>query len=407
MYYTVFDRFEVKQMDRGYKRTLCASCIGYITQAIVNNLAPLLFVIFQREFEVSVAKIGFLVTYNFCAQITVDFLAAKYAEKIGYKRCIVAAHIFSAVGLIGLGVLPSLLPDPYLGLLLAITVYAVGGGLIEVLVGPIVEALPIDQKSGAMSFLHSFYCWGHALVVILTTVYFHCAGTAAWRLVTILWAVIPAANAVLFAASPILTFATGEEPLSMKRLFSVKIFWVFVLLMLCAGASEQAMSQWASYFAERGLNVDKTLGDLFGPCMFALLMGVSRSVYAAMSSRMSLNKVLVGCGVLCIVSYLLAVFSPLPILSLAGCGLCGFSVGVMWPGVFSLSAQKYPQGGTTMFALLALAGDLGCASGPSTVGVVSEITDGRLQTGLLAAIVFPLLLIIGISFLTSGKGNHN
>ena len=387
-------------MNRGYKRTLCASYIGYITQAIVNNLAPLLFVIFQREFEISVAKIGLLVTYNFCVQITVDFIAAKYAERIGYKKCIVAAHIFSVAGLVGLGLFPSLLPDSYAGLLLAITVYAIGGGLIEVLVSPIVEALPLDEKSGEMSLLHSFYCWGHAIVVILTTVFFYFAGTENWRFVTAIWAVIPAANAVLFATSPILTYSAGEEEVPMRKLFRMKIFWIFVLLMLCAGASEQAMSQWASYFAEQGLGVSKTLGDLLGPCMFALLMGTSRALYGAFSSKVSLQRVLVYSGALCIFSYLIAVFSPIPLLSLIGCGICGLSVGVLWPGTFSLSAEKYPQGGTTMFALLALAGDLGCGGGPSTVGFVSELTDGRLQSGLFVAIVFPLMLIFGIRLLT-------
>lgn len=383
-------------MDCCYKRTLCASYVGYITQAIINNLAPLLFVIFQRQFEISVAKIGLLVTYNFFTQILVDFVAAKYAERIGYKKCIVAAHVFCTVGLIGLGMFPKLLPDPYVGLLLAITIYAVGGGLIEVLISPIVEALPMDEKSGAMSLLHSFYCWGHALVVILTTIYFHFAGTNNWQLLTVLWALVPAANAVLFGFSPILTFASEHKQVPMKKLFTVKLFWLFVLLMVCAGASEQAMSQWASYFAEKGLGVSKTFGDLLGPCMFALLMGTSRAVYAAYSSKISLKTVLIASGLMCVFSYLLAVFSPIPVLSLIGCGLCGLSVGVLWPGVFSLSARRYPQGGTTMFALLALAGDLGCAGGPTTVGLVSTLTDGNLQSGLLAAILFPVILILGI-----------
>ena len=390
-------------MERKYYRTLFASYTGYITQAIVNNLAPLLFVIFQQEFEISVGQIGFLVTYNFCAQIIVDFIAAKYVQRIGYKKCIVAAHIFSAVGLIGLGVFPTVLPVPYLGLLLAITVYAIGGGLIEVLVSPIVEALPMDEKSGAMSLLHSFYCWGHALVVILSTVFFVVAGTENWRMLTWLWAIIPAANTVLFAVSPILSLPDDAQPMSIKKLFSVKIFWLFVLLMVCSGASEQAMGQWASYFAERGLGVSKTLGDLLGPCMFAVLMGVSRAVYAAFSSRISLKKVMTGSGILCIFSYVLAVFSPWPILSLVGCALCGLSVGVLWPGSFSLSASNYPQGGTTMFALLALAGDVGCASGPSVVGYVSQLFNGKLQAGLLVAIVFPVLLIAGIRILYRRK----
>lgn len=390
-------------MNVPYRRTLLASYIGYITQAIVNNLAPLLFVIFQQEFQISVGQIGFLVTYNFCVQILVDFISARFVTKIGYKVCIVAAHIFSAVGLIGLGVLPSVLPNPYIGLLLAITVYAIGGGLIEVLVSPIVEALPLGEKSGAMSLLHSFYCWGHALVVILSTVFFRIAGTQNWRLLTMLWALIPVLNAVLYAFSPICVLPGDESPISMKKLFSMKIFWLFVVLMICSGASEQAMSQWASYFAEKGLRVSKTFGDLLGPCVFAVLMGISRVIYGAYSHRLPLQRFIVISGIVCVISYLVAVFTPIPLISLLGCGLCGLSVGIMWPGVFSLSAERCPQCGTLMFAFLALAGDVGCASGPTLVGSVAELFSGELKAGLLAAILFPIILVTGIQFLRKKK----
>lgn len=390
-------------MNSGYKKTLYASYIGYITQAIVNNLAPLLFVIFQREFTISVAKIGFLVTYNFFVQITVDFFAARFAQGIGYKRCIVAAHVFSAAGLIGLGVFPVIFPEPYLGLLLAVTVYAVGGGLIEVLVSPIVQALPLGEKSGAMSLLHSFYCWGHALVVVLTTVFFHFVGTDQWRILTLLWAFVPGLNAVLYAVSPIRALSEDVESLTMQKLFSMKLFWLFALLMICSGASEQAMSQWASFFAEEGLRVSKTLGDLLGPCMFALLMGMSRALYASKGCKIPLQRFIIFSGVICFVSYLITVFSPVPVLSLIGCGLCGLSVGIMWPGVFSLCAESCVQGGTAMFALLALAGDLGCAAGPFLVGNVSELFDGEMKAGLLAAIIFPTMLVVGIKVLGRRK----
>lgn len=388
-------------MERKFKRTLYASYIGYITQAIVNNLAPLLFVIFQQEFSISLGQIGFLVTYNFCVQILVDFLGARYAEKLGYKRCVVAAHIFSAVGLVGLGIFPTLLPSPYLGLLLAITVYAIGGGLLEVLVSPIVEALPTGGKSAAMSLLHSFYCWGHALVVILTTVFFKLFGTASWRLLTVLWAVVPAANVFLFAASPVRQLSENGEAMPMKKLLGTKLFWLLALLMICSGASEQAMSQWTSFFAETGLRVDKATGDLLGPCLFAVLMGASRWFYGTKGDKIPLKKFIVLSGCLCVGSYLLAVFSPWPVVSLIGCGLCGLSVGIMWPGVFSMAAEACPQGGTTMFALLALAGDVGCASGPSVVGLISEWFGSELKIGLLAAAVFPLVLVAGIRMFQS------
>lgn len=390
-------------MERKYKRTLIASYVGYITQAIVNNLAPLLFVIFQKEYSLTVAQIGFLVTFNFGVQIAVDLLSARFAERIGYRRCIVAAHIFSAVGLIGLGVFPDVLGSPYAGLLLAVAVYAVGGGLIEVLVSPIVEALPTEGKSAAMSLLHSFYCWGHALVVILTTVFFRIAGTESWRLVTALWALVPLANVFLFASSPIRVLTEAGEALPMRKLLRMGLFWLSVLLMICSGAAEQAMSQWASYFAERGLGVSKTAGDLLGPCSFALLMGLSRWFYGTKGGKIPLETFILCSGGVCIVSYLIAVFSPMPLVSLIGCGLCGLSVGIMWPGVFSLSARHCARGGTAMFALLALAGDVGCASGPTVVGTVSQCFGGELKAGLLAAVAFPTALMIGILILNRSK----
>lgn len=393
-------------MDKGYGRTLSASYLGYVSQAIINNLAPLLFVIFRNTFGLSLSQIGFLVTYNFCMQIFVDLLAARFAERIGYKKCIVAAHFFCAAGLVCLGVLPRVMPDPYLGLLTAITVYSAGGALIEVLVSPIVEALPLDGKSGAMSLLHSFYCWGHALVVVLSTLFLSRFGAVSWPLLAALWAVVPFGNAFLYMASPVLTLRQTQERMPMKKLFRVRIFWLFVVLMICSGASEQAMGQWSSYFAETGLGVGKTLGDLLGPCMFAVLMGTARVVYSAVSNRISLKQVLIASGLLCIISYLTAVAAPHPVLRLIGCALTGLSVGVMWPGVFSTASQRYPRGATTMFALLALAGDVGCASGPSLVGLVSDLLGGDLRFGILAALVFPTVLVMGIFFLGKMKNSR-
>lgn len=389
-------------MERKYKRTLYASYLGYITQAIVNNLAPLLFVTFQKEYEISVAQIGFLVTFNFAVQMLVDILAARYVEKIGYKKSILAAHVFAAAGLIGLGILPEIAGNAYAGLLAAITIYAIGGGLIEVLVSPIVQALPMDEKSAAMSLLHAFYCWGHVLVVVLSTVFFKAAGIENWRILTVLWALVPNFNFFLYAGAPIKVLVEEGKAIPAGKLFVMKLFWCFFLLMICSGASEQAMSQWASYFAENGLKVSKTMGDLLGPCMFAVLMGASRTFYGIKGDKIPLKKFISYSSILCVGSYLLAVFSPNPVLSLAGCALCGLSVGIMWPGVFSLAAEYCPQGGTAMFAFLALAGDIGCSGGPSVVGGISGFFRGDLKTGLLAAIVFPVILIIGVNMLKKG-----
>lgn len=383
-------------MKPRYNLTLLACYFGYISQAIINNLLPLLFVTLQKQFLLSVTQIGFLVTYNFATQLIVDLLAAKYADKLGYRTCMIIAHVACAVGLAGLAVFPFILQKPYMGLLLSITIYAVGGGLTEVLVSPIVQALPLKRKESVISVLHSFYCWGHAAIVILTTLFFHFVGVENWRLVCLLWALIPAGNIVLCVICPMCPLTEEGHTLPIRKLFSSKLFWIFFLMMLCAGASEHSMVQWSSFFAEKGLQVPKAIGDLLGPCMFAILMGVTRAVYGALGDNFPLQRALIISSIVCIGSYLVAVFSPLPFISLIGCGFCGISVGLMWPGVFTLTAKYSAKGGTAMFALLAVAGDLGCSVGPSIVSSVASAFDGELKAGLLAAVFFPLLLAIGV-----------
>lgn len=387
------------RLKENYNQTINACYLGYITQAIVNNFAPLLFLTFQRSYGIPLDKIALLVSVNFAVQLVVDLLAAKYVDKIGYRTCVVAAHVFCALGLVGLGIFPDIVPDPYAGLLMAIVLYAVGGGLIEVLVSPIVEACPTERKEAAMSLLHSFYCWGHVFVVLVSTLYFSTIGVENWKYLAFFWALVPAANALFFSQVPIRVLVEESEGMSIGGLVRTRLFWVLLLLMICAGASEQGMSQWASAFAEAGLHVSKTMGDLMGPCFFAVLMGTSRALYAKISDKIDLKKFMVYSSLLCIASYLLASLSPNPVIALMGCGLCGLSVGIMWPGTFSISAASCPKGGTAMFALLALGGDLGCSSGPAVVGAATEMLGGNLKYGVLAAVCFPVLLIVGIVLL--------
>lgn len=381
-------------MSLHFKHTRNACYLGYITQAIVNNLAPLLFVTFQTQFSISLEKIGLLISINFAMQMFVDILAAKYVDKIGYRICTVAAHVCCTAGLVGMGIFPFLFSNAYAGLVVAVLINAIGGGLIEVLISPIVESLPGDEKASAMSLLHSFYCWGHVGVVLISTLYFVTVGISKWYLLTVFWAIIPCFNAFFFSKVPLHTVETETDSMPIRKLFSMKIFWMFLILMICSGASEQAMSQWASLFAESGLKVSKTMGDLLGPCAFAVLMGVSRVFYGKFGAKIKLKKFIIASGFLCIISYLLATLSPYPLLSLVGCGLCGLSVGIMWPGTFSLSCQYCPQGGTALFALLALGGDIGCAAGPGLVGVVSNLANDSLKSGLLFAMVFPIVMVI-------------
>ena len=382
-----------------FHHTLRASYLGYITQAVVNSLTPLLFLTFQKTYHISLNQIAFLVTINFGTQLMVDFFAAKFVDRIGYRICIVGAHLFAGTGLIGLSILPDLLSHPYTGLVLSVSCYAIGGGLIEVMLSPIVQACPVSQKSSAMCFLHSFNCWGQVLVVLISTLFFSIAGIEHWSWIVRMWACIPLLNALYFSAVPLRTLAEEERGASIREMCSMKLFWIFMLLMLCSGGAEQAMSQWASAFAEMGLHVSKTAGDLAGPCMFALLMGTSRIFYAKYSEKINLQKYILGSSILCVFSYLLTSLSPLPILSLLGCGLCGLSIGILWPGIYSMAAEHFSTGGTAMFALLALGGDIGCSTGPAVVGLVSASLDNNLKQGLLCAVVFPVLLTAGVVYL--------
>lgn len=393
-------------MDNKYQKTIYACFLGYIVQAIVNNFVPLLFLTFESAYNIPLSKITLLITFNFGIQLLVDLLSAGFVDKIGYRVCAVAAHIFSALGLLGLSILPEILPDAYIGLLISVTIYALGGGLLEVLVSPIVESCPSKNKEKTMSLLHSFYCWGHVGVVLFSTLFFKIFGIDNWKILTCIWIIIPLANAFLFSRVPLAPLVKdGETGLSMPALFKNRIFWLLMLMMLCAGASEQAVSQWASTFAERGLGVGKTIGDLAGSMTFAILMGSARAFYGKFGDRINLDKFMIGSGVLCIASYLCISLSPSPFLSLVGCGICGLSVGIMWPGSFSKASAAIRNGGTAMFALLALAGDLGCSGGPSLVGYISSIASDNLKKGILAAIIFPFLLIVGILLLKKPKAS--
>lgn len=391
-------------MKDKYQNTMYACFVGYIVQAIVNNFVPLLFLTFESSYGIPLSQITMLITFNFGIQLLVDLLSAKFVDKIGYRVSIVMAHIFAALGLAGLVVLPDLLSNAFAGLLIAVVVYAIGGGLIEVLISPIMESCPSENKEKAMSLLHSFYCWGHVGVVLLSTLFFWFFGIANWKILALLWVIIPVCNGILFCKVPIAPLIEeGETGMSLWELCKNRIFWILMLMMMCAGASEQAVSQWASTFAEQGLGVSKTIGDLAGPMSFAILMGSARAFYGKFGDRIDLDKFMQASSLLCIVSYLCISLSPSPLFSLIGCSLCGLSVGIMWPGTFSKASAALRNGGTAMFALLALAGDVGCSGGPTLVGFATGLASDDLKKGILAGIIFPILLIVGIVSLKKAK----
>ena len=380
-----------------YTHTIYASYLGYITQAIVNNFAPLLFLTFQQDYSLTLDKITLITTLNFATQLLIDLIATKYVDRIGYRPCVVAAHVFAAAGLCGMAVFTAVLPSAYIGLLISVVLYAIGGGIIEVLISPIVEACPTEKKEAAMSLLHSFYCWGHVGVVLLSTAFFAVFGVRNWKVLAFLFALVPLFNVWYFMKVPIYTIVSEQDQMPLASLLHQKVFWLLMVIMVCAGASEQAMSQWSSAFAESALSVSKTIGDLAGPCAFAILMGTARALYGKYSDKLPLQKFMILSAVLCIGCYLVAVFAGSPFMGLVGCAVCGFSVGIFWPGTFSVAAIHLPTAGTAMYALMALAGDVGCSAGPTVVGMVANMSGDNLKAGLFVAIVFPVVILLGIS----------
>ena len=391
--------------NRKYQKTLAACYLGFVTQAIAANFAPLLFLTFQSTYGISLEKIALIPVVFYLTQLLVDLGATRFADKIGYRICVVASQVVSAAGLVMMTILPEVLPVPFLGILIAVVFYAIGSGLVEVLVSPIVEACPFENKDGQMSLLHSFYCWGAVGVILGSTLFFAVFGTENWKILALIWALIPLFNIFQFLTCPIERLVEDGESLPLGRLLRLPLLWMMILLMICSGASEASMAQWASAFTESALGVSKTVGDLAGPCLFAVFMGISRILYGKMSEKLNLTKTMLLSGLLCVACYLLASLSPQPVLGLAGCALCGFSVGIMWPGTISLSSQKCPQGGTAMFAFLALAGDFGGTVSPAVVGNISELAGGNLKMGLLAAAIFPILLVIGLLVLNRRMKN--
>lgn len=389
---------------KNYRKTLIACYLGFITQSITANFTPLLFLTFKQSYGMSLELIALIPLVFYFTQLLVDFVAVKMADRIGYRACVITSQAVSALGLVLIAILPEVLPHPFVGIIIAVVLYSIGSGLAEVVFSPLVEACPFENKAGVMSLLHSFYCWGAVGVILGSTLFFAIFGIEHWRILSLLWAIVPLFNTFNFITCPIERLVEEGEGMRPSTLFRQPIFLLMAFLMICVGASEATMTQWASAFTESALGVSKTVGDLAGPCLFLALMGGARVFYGKKSEKLDLSRVMLFCAVLCVFSYLLASLSPWPIFGLVGCALCGLAVGIMWPGTISMSAQKCPRGGTAMFAFLALFGDFGASVGPAAVGSIAERAGGNLKTGLVFAALFPTLLIFGLLVLVKGFG---
>ena len=384
-------------VKNNFKFTISACFLGYITQAIMINFPPLLFVFFSTSLGVSESEITILIVSNFVLELVVDALASKFADKIGYKPLVICANVFAISGLVAMALAPIILPDymVFAGLMVAMALCGIGGGLMEVLISPIIEACPTKNKSGFMSLLHSFYCWGQLGVVLISTAFFLIAGIENWYFMAFFWTIVPFLGILLFAFAPINRLVEDGKGASLGTLLKNKTFWIFLIMMLCAGASELTMSQWASYFAETALGVEKWLGDLLGPCLFAFAMAITRVFFAKVSEKIKLDTAIFVSSLISVGTYILAIASKdAPVLSLVGCACCGFGCGIMWPASFSLVSGKIPNGGVLMFGVLALMGDAGCLVGPTLAGSASSAFGGDIRIGFAFAIIFPALMAI-------------
>jgi len=386
-------------VQKNYRKTLLACYLGFITQAIAANFVPLLFLTFHENYQISLGQIALIPSAFFLTQLVVDAICARYVDSIGYRKAIVASQVASGLGLFGLAFLPELMPDPFIGIISCVIIYAIGSGLIEVLGSPIVEACPFEHKEKVMSLLHSFYCWGSVGVIIFSTIFFTLFGIESWKWLAIILALVPLYNVLNFVTCPIERLVEEGKGMSIRQLLKTPLFWIAVVLMVCSGASELAMAQWASAYAESALGLSKALGDLAGPCMFAITMGICRVIYGKYGEKVDLTSFMLGSGAMCLMCYVLASMTSDPVWGLMGCIACGFSVGIMWPGTLSISSKHMPLGGTAMFALLAMAGDLGGAFGPSLVGYVTQLAGDNLRVGMRIGCIFPVTLIIGLILL--------
>ncbi len=384
--------------SENYHQTVRASSVGYVVQSMINTFAPLLFVTFQTQYEITLSQVSALIAANFGAQIVVDFFASAFADRFGYRKCVFLAHILAATGISGLAYLPELFQNPFSGLILAVVIYGAGGGLTEVLLTPIVEACPIERKDKAVSMLHSFYCWGSVIVILISTAFFQLAGIDNWKLLAVLWALLPLANAVFFLFVPMYELVSKEERMPVRTLAGSGLFWLLLLFMFCAGSCEMAIAQWASDFAEEGLHVSKAMGDLLGPCLFAAMKGAERTWYGKKGNDAKLWRFMLACTIVCACCYVVIGLSGSAVVALTACAIAGFSNGVMWPGSFTFASKIMPKGGTALFGFLALAGDLGCGAGPAITGAISARFGDNLQTGFLFGTIFSLLMLFGLIF---------
>lgn len=396
-----------------YRLTIRCCYLGMFVQAIVINLAPILFIPFKEQLGLTFEQLGRLILINFVTQVAFDLIAGATVTRLGVRRMVVAAHILVTLGLWLFAWLPGRLTSPYAGLVIGTIVFSMGGGVLELLLSPIINAVPSERKAADMSLLHSFYAWGQMTVILLTALAVFVLPAGPWRWVAPFWSIVPALGAWGFSRAPIPPFVEEEKRHRLRELLRVPAFLAAMLGLALAGASEIAISQWISAFAEKALRFPKLLGDLGGVCLFAAALGVGRTWYGLYGHKVCIRTRMIGGALLATVMYVLASLSPWPWVSLLACVMSGLAVSLFWPGLLSLTAVRFPLAGASMFAVLCAAGDMGCALAPWAVGLCADRVTALglgggmgwtpeafgLRMGLLAGALFPfglLLVLIGL-----------
>ena len=392
---------------QSYKSTIAACYIGSFVQAIIVNTTPILFIPLREQFGLTFQQMGLLVLINFISQVGCDILFSNAIDKYGFRRFVVAAHGLAVVGLVLFAASPLLFDRPFAGFVTATIIFSGSGGLLELLLSPIVNAIPTDEKAGAMSVLHSFYSWGQAAVILLTTVLLFVFGRAWWQWIILIWTLVPLFNFFFLMRVPFAPNVPEEQRQGMDKILLKPFFIAALATILCGAAAELCISQWASAYLEEAMRLPKVVGDVGGVCLFAVMMGVGRLFYGMYGKKINVSLMMLIGTVGAAACYITVALSGTAVLSLLACGLCGLCVSLLWPGTLVVASEHYPLAGAWMFAILA-AGDIGASAGPWLMGVVAEqahrlpflsglLTQGMspdqlgLRAAMLVSALFPII----------------
>lgn len=359
---------------KSYQLTTISCFVGIFCQAVSSNITAILFIPLMTLYGLSYVHLGLLVGINFTTQVLVDIIASRLVDRYGFRVFVLPSDILAVIGLVLFGLTPVLFDNILTGLVFSTIIFSASCGLQEVMLSPIVNAIPHNDKGPAMALMHSFYAWGQVATIIITTLFLFFFGIENWQVIVFLWALVPLVNFFMFLAAPFPGVIHENQRMTMRDLILKPFYLVALLAIMGGAATELVMNQWSSTFSEKVLELPKVTGDILGMCGFAVFLGLGRVLYGRYGSKINMNNVLVGSAAAAVVCYIAVAISPLPAISLAACAVCGLAASLLWPGTLVITAEKYPLAGAWIFAILAAAGDIGAASGPFAAGVITDLT---------------------------------